>query len=97
MKRIPGVVQGASPTGNAPAPPEPGRVLTGRLLDAKEVAALLSVPVGWVREHTRSGAIPHVPLGRYVRYDRGDVLAWLESVKAGGGPAFRRHRPSGVA
>jgi excisionase family DNA binding protein len=65
-----------------------------RLLDAKEVAELLNVPTTWVREHTRSGAIPHVPLGRYVRYDRGEVLAWVESVKEGGGPRFRRHRPS---
>jgi excisionase family DNA binding protein len=68
--------------------------VTDRLLDAKEVAELLSVPVGWVREHTRSGAIPHVPLGRYVRYERGDVLAWVESLKAGGEPAFRKHQPS---
>jgi len=71
--------------------------VTERLLDAKQVAELLSVPVGWVREHTRSGAIPCVPLGRYVRYDRGDVLAWVESLKTGGGPSFRRHWPQGVA
>jgi excisionase family DNA binding protein len=71
--------------------------VTERLLEAREVAELLSVPVGWVREHTRSGAIPSIELGRYRRYDRGDVLAWVESLKAGGGPAFRRHRPTGVA
>jgi excisionase family DNA binding protein len=69
--------------------------VTDRLLEAKEVAELLSVPETWVREHTRSGAIPHVPLGRYVRYDRGEVLAWVESLKSGGGPAFRRHQPVG--
>jgi excisionase family DNA binding protein len=67
-----------------------------RLLDAKEVAELLAVPVGWVREHTRSGAIPSIELGRYRRYDRGDLLAWVEGLKAGGGPAFRRHRPREV-
>jgi excisionase family DNA binding protein len=71
--------------------------VTERLLDAKEVADLLSVPVGWVREHTRSGAIPSIELGRYRRYERADVLAWVESLKTGGGPAFRRHRPTGVA
>ena len=70
--------------------------MSERLLTAADVAELLSVPVGWVREHTRSGAIPHVPLGRYVRYDRGDVLEWVVSLKAGGGPAFRRHRPREV-
>jgi len=35
-----------------------------RLLTADEVAAMLSVPVSWVRESTRSGAIPVVELGR---------------------------------
>jgi excisionase family DNA binding protein len=55
-----------------------------RLLDAAQVAELLNEPTSWVREHTRSGAIPHVPLGRYVRYVEADVLAWLEGRKAGG-------------
>jgi excisionase family DNA binding protein len=66
-----------------------------RLLTASEVAELLSVPVSWVREHTRSGAIPHVQLGRYVRYERLAVLAWLAScsVKSARAPSFRRHRP----
>jgi excisionase family DNA binding protein len=72
-------------------------VSVDRLLEAGEVAELLNVPVGWVREHTRSGAIPSIELGRYRRYDRGDVLKWVAGLKAGGGPAFRRHRPSGVA
>jgi excisionase family DNA binding protein len=68
--------------------------MTEKLLDANEVAELLSVPVGWVREHTRTGAIPHVALGRYVRYSETDVVAWVESLKTGGGPAFRKHPPS---
>jgi excisionase family DNA binding protein len=67
--------------------------MTDRLLDAGQVADLLNVPTSWVREHTRSGAIPHVPLGRYVRYAEADVLAWVESCKAGEGPQFRRYTP----
>lgn len=51
------------------------------------------MPVSWVREHTRMGAIPHIPLGRYQRYERDDVVAWVESLKTGGGPRFRRHTP----
>jgi excisionase family DNA binding protein len=62
-----------------------------RLGTAEEVAELLGVPVGWVREATRRGDVPCVRLGRYVRYDRDEVLAWVESLKSGGGPAFRRH------
>ena len=39
--------------------------MTDRLLDANEVAERLHVPVSWVRESTRSGAMPCVELGRY--------------------------------
>jgi excisionase family DNA binding protein len=68
--------------------------LTGRLLNAVEVADLLAVPVSWVREHTRSGAIPHITLGRYKRYREDDVLAWVDQLAAGGGPRFRRYTPA---
>jgi excisionase family DNA binding protein len=64
-----------------------------RLLTAPELAELLSVPVSWVREHTRSGQIPHVQLGRYRRYRREAVLAWVEEQEAGGA-AWRKHRPA---
>ena len=64
-----------------------------RLLDAKEVAELLHVPPSWVREHTRSGLLPHLTLGRYKRYRREAVLAWLEDQEASGA-AWRKHRPS---
>ena len=61
-----------------------------RLLTAADVAELLSVPVSWVREHTRSGRIPHVQLGHYVRYRHETVVSWVVEQEAG---AFRRHRP----
>jgi excisionase family DNA binding protein len=69
--------------------------VTDRLLTAGEVAELLAVPVSWVRESTRSGSMPCVPLGRYRRYDRQDVLAWLESCKRPGRPIVLRTRSSG--
>ncbi len=62
-----------------------------RLLNAVEVAAFLSVPKSWVLESARSGALPCVRLGRYVRFDQADVDAWLASCKQPGRPiAFRR-------
>jgi len=65
-----------------------------RLVDAKVVAAFLNVPVSWVRETTRSGAMPSIELGRYRRYDLADVEAWLESCKQPGRPvAFRTQQP----
>jgi excisionase family DNA binding protein len=63
-----------------------------RLLTANEVATLLSVSVRWVREHTRNGLIPHVPLGRYRRYRRASVLAWVVEQESGGA-SWRSHQP----
>ena len=63
------------------------------LLTADELADLLSVPKSWVRESTRSGAIPHVCLGRYRRYDETKVLAWLEACSTPGRHITIRRKP----
>lgn len=68
--------------------------MTDRLLTAGEVAERLGIPVSWVREGARSGAIPHVRLGRYVRFDLDDVDRWLQECKQPGRPvAFRTINP----
>jgi hypothetical protein len=41
-----------------------------------------------VRESTRSGAMPHVELGRYRRYRREDVERWLEECSRPGRPVM---------
>jgi excisionase family DNA binding protein len=64
--------------------------VTDRLLDAKQIAALLGVPETWVRDQARVGAIPHVRLGKYVRFDRADVEAWIETCKRPGRPTELR-------
>lgn len=66
------------------------------LRTAEQIAELLNVPAKWPLEQARAGQMPHVRLGRYVRFDEEDVLAWVEGLKSGGGPAFRKHRPGGV-
>jgi excisionase family DNA binding protein len=38
--------------------------------------------VSWVCEATRQGELPHVKLGRYRRYVRADLLAWMKEHKA---------------
>jgi len=65
--------------------------MTERLLDAREVAERLCVPISWVRESARSGAMPCVRLGRYVRFDLADVEAWLERCKSPGRTIALRH------
>jgi excisionase family DNA binding protein len=52
------------------------------LMTAGEVALLLRVTTAWVYTQTRAGRIPHVQLGRYVRYRRSAVRAWLEEIEA---------------
>ena len=64
--------------------------MSERLLEAREVAELLAVPVSWVRAETRAGRLPHLTLGRYKRYDREAVLGWLEGQRAG---QWRKHNP----
>ncbi len=67
------------------APPGSSRTQPRRewLLSATEVADLLAVPVTWVREATRAGRLPHVRLGRYVRYEWDQVLAWVRQQRSG--------------
>lgn len=54
------------------------------LLTVEEVAALLKVSKSWVYEHTRSRGIPrserlpHLKLGKYVRFDADAVRAFLD-------------------
>jgi excisionase family DNA binding protein len=66
------------------------RNVTGRLRTAKEIAELLNVPASWVLEHARAGTIPHIRLGRYVRFDEDEVLGWVASCRQGGRPAKLR-------
>ena len=66
--------------------------VSDRLLDAAAIADRLGVPKTWVLESARSGAMPCVRLGRYVRFDLVDVEAWLEECKRPGRPIVRRSR-----
>lgn len=64
-----------------------------RLMDAKEVAKMLHVPETWVRDHTRSGTLPHVTLGRYKRYRFEAIVEWVEQQQTNGA-AWRKYRPT---
>ncbi len=70
--------------------------MTGSLLTAAEVADLLGVPKSWVYEQSRRGRIPTVTLGRYRRYRREAIEAWVAEIEANGavrsGAALVRHQ-----
>jgi excisionase family DNA binding protein len=65
----------------AVALPGEHRFGTDPLLTADEVAAMLQVTKAWVYAQTRARRIPHVPLGRYVRYRRSAVLQWISELE----------------
>lgn len=51
-----------------------------RLLTIRQVADLLQVPVSWVYGRTRKRSLERLPgyrLGKYWRFDRDEVLAWV--------------------
>jgi excisionase family DNA binding protein len=50
------------------------------LLTVQQVAELLQVPVSWVYGRLRKRSLESLPgyrLGKYWRFDREEVLAWL--------------------
>ena len=46
------------------------------LIDAQAAGELLGVPASWVLAEARADRIPHVRLGRYVRFDGDQLLEW---------------------
>jgi len=61
-----------------------------RLLTADEVAEILHVTKAWVYDQTRQQRMPHVRLGRYVRYRRSAVASWIEQLESQSLGAGRR-------
>jgi excisionase family DNA binding protein len=55
------------------------------LLTVQEVAQILKVPVSWVYEHTRGTCqpkLPHVKIGKYLRFFDADISSYLETMRA---------------
>lgn len=58
------------------ASPEHRGTEPGPLLDARAAGQLLNVPPTWVLAEARADRIPHVRLGRYVRFDADELRDW---------------------
>ncbi|HXD54714.1 MAG TPA: helix-turn-helix domain-containing protein [Solirubrobacteraceae bacterium] len=57
--------------------------VTPSLLDADQAGELLNVPSSWMLAQARAGRVPHVRLGRYVRFHRDELLAWIDARTTG--------------
>ncbi len=62
--------------------------MTERLLTVAQVAELLQVKRSWVYAETRANRIPHVRLGRYVRYRLDAIERWVHDIEEGVHPAL---------
>jgi excisionase family DNA binding protein len=70
-----------------PPPPISDLARGDDLLTADELATVLRVTPAWVYAQTRGERIPHLRVGRYVRFRRSAILAWLAEIEAGRGVA----------
>ena len=50
-----------------------------RLIDAEAAGEMLGVPKSWMLREARRDRVPHVRLGRYVRFDPDTLDAWWKS------------------
>jgi excisionase family DNA binding protein len=49
-----------------------------KLLIPQEMADILGVKASTIYQWTHQGFIPHVKLGRFVRFDEAAVMKWVE-------------------
>jgi excisionase family DNA binding protein len=62
------------------------------LLNAEQAAALLNIPKSWLLAQAREDKVPHVRLGRYIRFDAQALEEWAR--QAARGPRRKgRHDP----
>ena len=57
--------------------------LSEPLLDSDAAAALLSVRRSWIYEAVRDGRLPHVKVGRHIRFLRADLESWVFAQRRG--------------
>jgi len=57
--------------------------MTGRLLTADDVAGMLGMGTDWIYAQVRAGRIPHVKLGRCVRFRAESIEQWVRDHERG--------------
>jgi len=53
-------------------------------LTVEEAATLLRVKISWLYERTRTNEVPHLKIGKYLRFDRQELLAWTRQFRRDG-------------
>jgi excisionase family DNA binding protein len=66
-----------------------------RLMTAEQAGELLSVPASWLLREARAGRVPHVRLGRYVRFEAEGLETWWRARVQGPTRVSSGSRPGG--
>jgi excisionase family DNA binding protein len=48
------------------------------LINIHQMASILGLPISWLYRRTCEGTMPHYKLGKYVRFDPEEVLAFIK-------------------
>jgi excisionase family DNA binding protein len=68
------------------------------LLDAGTVAQMVGMSKDWIYAEVRAGRIPHVRLGRYVRFRSASIEQWIAELEDGMmGASTKRRGAAGTA
>lgn len=88
--RVPERLDSSTPRGRPAPTPVPAATLVPTVnqsmgwLTIDEAAALMRVPKSWLYERTRTNTIPHLKLGKYLRFDRDGLVAWSRQFRRDG-------------
>ena len=56
---------------------------TEKLVDIDEIAELTGLPVSWIYVNAAAKKMPCYKLGKYVKFRRSEVAAWIEAQRQG--------------
>jgi excisionase family DNA binding protein len=56
------------------------------LIGPPDAARFLGVPRSWVYGACDNGTLPHLRVGRYIKFDPDELRTWLDGQRRGGTP-----------
>jgi len=57
--------------------------------DVRQTAEWTGLPVSWWYSQAEAGNVPHLKVGKYLRFRRTEIVAWLEAQRRGPAVAAR--------
>ena len=49
------------------------------LITVDELATMLQVPKSWIYDRTRNNRIPYIKIGKYIRFDKDEIIEWIKN------------------